>query len=431
VTQKVIVPKYNSGLGNITLSAGYDATCTIAVKCNKPNWTKDALGNETDYTYDSTTGFVTSVTAPAANISGIRPQTRYSYTPMQAYFKDASGAIVPSGTSTYVLTATSVCRTSGGAALSGTAGQGPFSLSGGASCAGTSDELKTTVSYGPQSNGTGNNLLPVSQTVAAGDGSASMTSSQTYDMVGNTATSIGPLGSAQTTVSRYDAARQLIGTVSPDPDGSGARTPSAVKYTYNADGVVTQTQVGTVTDQSDSAWANFTEVSRTTQTLDGNGRVIRSSVGSGGVTYALSDYLYDSLGRPSCSIQYMNPATWGTQATSCLPLQTSGPNGPDRVTQTGYDANGRVLTVTEGVGTGAVSVTQTNAYNPNGTLAYVVDANNNQTSYTYDGFDRLIRTNFPLQPKGSMPAIPVIMWKCRATMQTAMFCRAAFAMGTS
>jgi hypothetical protein len=75
------------------------------------------------------------------------------------------------------------------------------------------------------------------------------------------------------------------------------------------------------------AWANFTEVSRTTQTLDGNGRVIRSSVGSGGVTYALSDYLYDSLGRPSCSIQYMNPATWGTQATSCLPLQTSGPNG--------------------------------------------------------------------------------------------------------
>jgi RHS repeat-associated protein len=400
VTQKVIVPKYNSGLGNITLSAGYDATCTIAVKCNKPNWTKDALGNETDYTYDSTTGFVTSVTAPAANISGIRPQTRYSYTPMQAYFKDASGAIVPSGTSTYVLTATSVCRTSGGAALSGTAGQGPFSLSGGASCAGTSDELKTTVSYGPQSNGTGNNLLPVSQTVAAGDGSASMTSSQTYDMVGNTATSIGPLGSAQTTVSRYDAARQLIGTVSPDPDGSGARTPSAVKYTYNADGVVTQTQVGTVTDQSDSAWANFTEVSRTTQTLDGNGRVIRSSVGSGGVTYALSDYLYDSLGRPSCSIQYMNPATWGTQATSCLPLQTSGPNGPDRVTQTGYDANGRVLTVTEGVGTGAVSVTQTNAYNPNGTLAYVVDANNNQTSYTYDGFDRLIRTNFPSSTKG-------------------------------
>lgn len=402
IIRKTLVAKPGSGLSNITLSAGYDTTCVNPVKCNKPNWTKDALGNETDYTYDATTGLVTSVTVPAAATSGTRPQTRYTYSPKQAYFKDGTGSIVASGQNTYVLTEVSICRTSAGAPLSGAAGQGPFSLSGGASCAGTADELRTTIDYGSQAAGTRNNLLPVSQTVAAGDGSKSMTTSQTYDVVGNVITKVGPLGASQTSVNYYDANRQLIGTVSPDPDGSAARTPSAVKYAYNAEGVLTLTRVGTVVDQSAAAWSNFTEAYRKTNILDDYGRVKRATLSANGADYAVSDYLYDSLGRPYCSIQYMDPATWGAQATACTPSQTSNvANGPDRVTQTGYDANGRVLTVTQGVGTPAAGVTQTNAYNGNGTIAYVIDANSNRTSYTYDGFDRLTRTAYPSSTKGA------------------------------
>ena len=72
------MPKPGSPLVDGNLYANYDATCAIPVKCNKPNWVKDALGNETDYAYDPTHGGVLTVTLPA-DLNGIRPQTRYTY----------------------------------------------------------------------------------------------------------------------------------------------------------------------------------------------------------------------------------------------------------------------------------------------------------------------------------------------------------------
>ena len=42
VTQIVAKPKPGSTLGNVTVSSGFDSTCANAVKCNQPNWTKDA-----------------------------------------------------------------------------------------------------------------------------------------------------------------------------------------------------------------------------------------------------------------------------------------------------------------------------------------------------------------------------------------------------
>ncbi len=137
LTQTVQIAKSGSGLANIVTTAGYDATCSNAVKCNQPNWTKDALGNETDYTYDPTSGFVTSVTGPAASSGGLRPQVRKSYATRQAYYKNSAGAIVASGQNTYVLTNLSVCLTKAGATLSGAAGVGPFTLSSPASCSAT------------------------------------------------------------------------------------------------------------------------------------------------------------------------------------------------------------------------------------------------------------------------------------------------------
>lgn len=397
VTILTKTPKPSSALANVTVKAGFDATCASTVKCNKPNWTQDALGNETDYTYDSTTGLVTSATLPAATTGGIRPQVRFTYSPLQAYFLNSSGSIVASGTSTYLLTATSTCNSVAGATLNGTAGVGPFTLSGTATCAGTSDETKTTLSYGTQSSGTANNLWLVSQTVAAGDGSIAATSSQAYDSFGNIASTTGPLGAGQVTYNFYDADRHLTGSISPDPDGSGPRTPVAAEYSYNADEVLWKTSVGTVSSQA-TTLAGYSESYNTTFILDTFDRPIRASAISGSTTYTVTDQLYDTLGRAWCTIQYMNMAgVPSTIATStCTPSQTNGPFGPDRIAQATFDGNDRVLTAADGIGTFVTKV-----YSPDGNISSVTDGGVNLTAYTYDGFNRLSKVNFPLSTKGS------------------------------
>jgi len=48
VTTVTQVAKPGSGLANIVTTAGYDTTCSNPITCNQPNWTKDALGAQTD-----------------------------------------------------------------------------------------------------------------------------------------------------------------------------------------------------------------------------------------------------------------------------------------------------------------------------------------------------------------------------------------------
>lgn len=381
VTQVARVAKPGSGLANSVTTASFATSCLNAVTCNKPTWTKDAASNQTDYTYDSTHGGLLSTTMPADS-AGVRPQTRYSYTPFQAYYKNSGGSIVASGVSQYMLTGVSTC-------LSGT------------TCAGTAQESKTTIAYGSQTAGIPNNLLPSSVTRSSGDNAVTATIASTYDSVGNVLTNDGPLpGSADTTRFRYDVARQRIGVVGPDPDGGGPRLPLAQRITYNADGQVTQTEIGSVSDQSDSAWSAFTSLQQATTTYDGNARAIKSQIIAGGATYSVTQQSYDSSGRPRCQVVRMDPAQWGAQSDACTP-QTTGPNGPDRVVQTGYDALSRVTTVTAGVGTSTAAVTLAKTYTSDGQLASVKDGQNNLTTYVYDGFDRLSQTKYPATTQGA------------------------------
>lgn len=386
VTQVLRVSKAGSGLANIVISAGYDSTCSNAVKCNKPNWTKDAAGNETDYTYDSASGLLTSVTSPAPVSGGVRPQTRYSYTAMQASYANGSGVIVSSGQATYKLTGVSTCNTLGGAALSGTAGAGPFSLSGSAPCAGTADETRTTLNYGPQNSGTANNLYLLSKTVAAGDGSISSTTSSTYDSAGNVASITDPLG--QKTQMSYDVDRQLIETIGADPDGGGPLKPRAVRNSYNANGMITETEVGTDTGN------NFLSLQQANFAYDAYDRKIQATSTAGGATYGVTQWSYDNMGRLQCTALRMDPAQWGAQSNACSP-QTSGANGPDRITLNNYDALSRVSSVVSAYGTSVQSTDSATTFTPNGAVLTATDANNNTTNYAYDGFDRLATVTYP------------------------------------
>jgi len=352
-TETRVVAKSGSGLADIVTTANYDTTCSSPAKCNSPNWTVDANGNRTDYSYDTATGNVMTVQQPAAAAGGARPTTSYSYT-------STNGVSMVTGAST--------CATA-------------------ATCANSVNETKTTIGY--NSNG-----LPTSVTIAAGDNTVSATVTAGYDDAGNKIVQTDALGNDVRY--RYDANRQLLGMISPDPDGAGGLVRQAQKNSYDAKGRIVVAAVGTVSDASDAAWNNFAEVSRRTTTYDAAGRPVRQSVTAGGVPYAVADAIYDANSHQTCTIQYMDMTNVGPQATSttsCAPYQTTSANGPDRVTQTGYDEAGRITSVATGVGTTAVSM-ELQGYTDNGQVSQVKDGNSNPTVYTYDGYDRKWRTNF-------------------------------------
>lgn len=380
VTQVTKVAKPGSGLGSLTVTADFDATCTNAVKCNKPNWARDALSNQTDYTYDATTGQLATVTSPAASSGAARPQVRYSYAQAYAWTKNASGSFVQSATPVSVLTATSACRT-------------------GTSCTGTADETRTVVTYQSGSSSAGSNALSVTTTVQAGDSSVSLASSTSYDSVGNVVAVDGPLtGSADTTTYRYDALRRQVGVIAPAPSGGASNV--AVRTTYDSQGRKTLVETGTTSGQSDTAWAAFSPAQATETTYDSYDRPLTQSVKSGSTVYALSQASYDSRGRLDCSAVRMNPAQYGSLPTSACTATTAGSQGGDRITRNTYDALGRVIQVETGVGTSAAA-TETTDYTDNGQTAWVSDGKVNRTSYTYDGHDRLVKTSYPLSTAGS------------------------------
>ncbi|MEG3125131.1 RHS repeat-associated core domain-containing protein [Sphingomonas sp. GB1N7] len=362
VTATTLKAKPGSGLADISTSAGFAGSC-VDPSCNSPIWTRDARGNQTDYSYDATTGLLTSVKAPAATSGATRPETRYAYTTV-------------SGVS--LVSEVSVCRT----------GAAP-------SCVGTSDETRTSTSYNI-------NLLPISASSGAGDGSLTATVTTSYDAIGNISTVDGPLGGAvDVLTTRYDADRLPVGTISPDPDGSGPLKRRAVRTTYNAAGQVTQTETGTVTGAGDSDWAAFSSLQQRGIDYDTNARPVRSVVTAGGSAYQVGEYAYDALGRVECTAQRMNPSVWATPLATACTGGTAGSAGPDRITRTTYDAAGQVAKVTSAYGTADQSDDAISTYNPNGTTSTQTDAVGNRTSYVYDGFDRLSQTRYPVTSVGA------------------------------
>jgi len=80
----------------------------------------------------------------------------------------------------------------------------------------------------------------------------------------------------------------------------------------------------------------------------------------------------------------------------------TGGGSSHAVTQYSYDAEGRVTIVQVAVGVvGQEANERTLAYSANGVLTHLIDANNNRTTYEYDGHDRLTKTRFPLPAIGS------------------------------
>lgn len=377
VTSQVYTPKAGSGLANITVSAAYPASCTTPVTCNLPTSTTDARGQVTDYTYDATHGGVLTVTRPASAAGTTRPQTRYAYASMYAWYKNGSGVIAQSLFPMYRPTAVSACASTAATA----------------SCVGTADENRQTFTYAGAN--VANNLQPIAFGRGAGDNSAWATTSLTYTPTGDVMTVDGPLaGLADTTRYRYDAARRLVGVAGPDPDGGGALKNRAVRTTYDDGDRVTLVEQGTVNSQSDADWTAFASLRRLETGYDTSGRKVSDVMVVGGAAQAMTQYGYDGVSRLVCQTTRMNPAAFATAPGACT-LGTQGANGPDRISYLTYDAADQVLSVTSGYGTAAPRVEAATSYTANGRQGTATDAKGNLTTYEYDGFDRVAKARYP------------------------------------
>lgn len=354
------IAKSGSGLANIVTSAGFDTTCANPITCNRPNSATDAKGNVTNYTYDSTHGGALTVTQSAPTTGAVRPQTRYSYSQVTS----ASGDLV------YKLTGVSACQTT-------------------ASCAGTADETKTVTAYNT-------NLLPT--TVSRGDGTGTLTATttNTYYSTGNLNTVDGPLPSTDdTTKFRYDAVDELVGVVGPDPDGAGAMKMRATRITYQPDGQISKKEIGTVNSQSDPDWALFVPLQTIDILFDTSSRPVTQKLSAGGTLYAMAQSSYDDDGRLLCTAVRMNLPNGADACTQTI----LGSLGPDRITKLTYDAAGQITRKDVGSGTTDSAPERTLTYTNNGLIKTLRDGETNQTTFEYDGFDRLSKTRYP-NPNG-------------------------------
>ena len=380
VTSTTKVAKAGSGLSNIVTSASYDTTCVYLPKCNKPNSVTDARGAQTDITYDTTHGGVLTVTAPAPATGAVRPQTRYTYSSLYAWYKNSGGTIVQAPTPVYRLTSTSACQTT-------------------SSCAGGADEVKTTVVYG--STGVANNLLPTSVSSGSGNGSLTATTATVYDGVGNVYTVDGPLpGGTDLTRFRFDDDRELLGAVGPDPDAGGGLKNRAVRTTYNPDGQPTSVEQGTVNGYSDADWAAFAALNQQTSVYDSVGRLTTATRVSSSATQEVVQYGYDAASRLQCTAQRMNSATFTSLPDACSLSTPTGSDGPDRITKNTYTAADQLSVVTTAYLTGVQIDEVTTTYTDDGLPATVKDGNNNLSTYVYDGFDRVSKLRYPLAAGG-------------------------------
>lgn len=164
VTSVTKVAKSGSSLPNVIYQADFDAACTNVVTCNKPNWVKDGLGNQTDYTYDATHGGILSELKAAPSAGQARPLTLTTWVQIAGWTKNASGTLVQSAYPIWRVSTKTECQTVAGSSS-------PV-------CDASAPQTVTTYQYG--ASGTRYALLV--KGVAVSSGGATLRTCYDYDI---------------------------------------------------------------------------------------------------------------------------------------------------------------------------------------------------------------------------------------------------------
>lgn len=328
VTQLTKMSKLGSGQGQfVAASAAWDQTW------NKPLWIRDALNNQTDFTYYPSgvagASLLWTATRPSPDGVAARPVYTFTYSPI--------GRL---GTRT------------------------------------DPTNLVVSNSYDP-SNG---NLL----TSALDPTGANAVIGYAYDPNGNFQFVTDPR--LYVTENQYDQNRRKT-VVLHHNGNSSAGLVAAERTIYDILGRVKMQEGGTAfSGVTVSTWQTLES-----KTYTPTSKVQTEQNGAGNTT----TYFYDAVDR---LLMVQDPA--------------------NRIVATVYDAAGETLCTWRGWSSTS-SAPNTCAWNPssyagagpvrygaytynlNGTLATILDANNNLTTNTYDGFDRLFTLNFPVSTKGA------------------------------
>jgi len=222
-----------------------------------------------------------------------------------------------------------------------------------------------------------------------------MAVASTYTPLGDVATIDGPLsGTADTSYLYYDDARRLRASVGPDPDGGGSLQHRVAKVDYNIDGQPIAQQIGAV--GTPSSWASLSVLKQQNLTYAWTGLVSKLEQASLSSSPAHAVTQLEYLGPAvTCSVTRMNPATFGALPSSGCNAATTGSFGPDRMTRPNHNALFELTNIQEAYGTAEQRTIASMTYTAADDLATLTDAKNNRTTYTYDGFGRLVKTSYP------------------------------------
>jgi len=368
VTTKTSAAKPGSGLANIVEGMAYpsDASCIgIGVNQWRPNSSTDARGKVTNYTWNSD-GQLTQQLDPA-NAAGVRRQTDITYT--------LTGTL---SRKTKVL----VCN----------------QTTPPATCPSVSASHMEYAYFG-------NTFLPATVTVKDDATGVTETTTNTYDNAGRLLSVQGPMnGVAGTKYFRHDVYGREIWEIGA-ADAAGLRL--AKRFTYrDSDDKVVKIETGTVTcpTSCNTDPLTLTLLEQTDTTYDIRRYPIREQTSSGGAVYRVTDRSFLDRGLNDCTTVRMNFAALQTPtSTSACTLYTTGAQGPDRITKNIYDNAGQLtkiqkaylITTANGFPATLQQDYVTYTYTNNGKQQFITDANGNKAQYTWDGFDRLSKWNFP------------------------------------
>ena len=353
-----------TGLPDIVQKANYDPyvfECT-QMKCWLPNWTEDAKGNRTDYTWDATTGVMLTSLAPV-DANGQRAKTKYSYT----------------STGPKRVIREELCA---------------------ASSTGTELTCGTANSFVKQTTYFGDTSLPLTETITDGVGNGPLTTTYTYDDAGRVKSQDGPLpGTDDAMYYRYDVVGRKIREVG--PKGENGWRPATLTTYRPADDQVELVQTGRVPGNDPDGV--FTLHNEMATDYNVNRLPIANKVGPNLATTAptaLTQISYDSRNRESCTAVRMNPAVFASPPADACALGTQGADGPDRITRKTYDSEDRVLKIQRAYGTGLQQDYATYTYTADGLQETMTDARGYTARMAYDGHRR---QNYWYMPKEDTP----------------------------
>lgn len=229
----------------------------------------------------------------------------------------------------------------------------------------SSNSVVTSTTYNA-----GNKYVPQTLVVDSGSGKLNLSTAFTYDGIGNLTLMDGPRTDVTDTESTsFDAERRVTQIT----DALGKVTKKA----YDADGRLIRTAA-----QLGSLWLtscrSYTPSGKLLRTWGPAQTSVDTSCPTAAAPVAVTDYIYDDLDRLSRTTENLTAA-----------------EGGNRITDTVYNLDDTVQSTQRAVGSAVAQTYETYTYTTNGLIATVKDANNNLTTYQYDGLDRKLKTLYP------------------------------------